>query len=313
MANENAIKYEKESRVEKIIGIVMFVFFGITMFFVIMLCSSAFNAVGNYKLDFGKNKRKMDKNLPNFRDIPCNKDIYKAYFISVAYYLTKKKTDIFGAILLKWVKEDKISITKINNKDLAMNLGESTFDREIEQKLYDMLKEASKDNILESKEFEKWCKKNSNKIIKWFDDLLNEEGNVLVNEGYLKQKGKKGLFYTNVYVDDMFISEGKKLYGLKKYLTEFSKIGEKEPIEVKLWDEYLMYAQIFGIAKEVAKQFKKLYPEIIENSNYGFDYDTFMFVNTISNTSMTYASSYSSSGGGGGSFGGGGAGGAGGR
>ena len=25
-----------------------------------------------------------------------------------------------------------------------------------------------------------------------------------------------------------------------------------------------MYAQIFGIAKEVAKQFKKLYPEIIE-------------------------------------------------
>ena len=133
----------------------------------------------------------MDKNLPNFRDIPCNKDIYKAYFISVAYYLTKKKTDIFGAILLKWVKEDKISITKINNKDLAMNLGESTFDREIEQKLYDMLKEASKDNILESKEFEKWCKKNSNKIIKWFDDLLNEEGNVLVNEGFLKQKGKK--------------------------------------------------------------------------------------------------------------------------
>lgn len=111
----------------------------------------------------------------------------------------------------------------------------------------------------------------------------------------------------------MFISEGKKLYGLKKYLIEFSKIGEKEPIEVKLWDEYLMYAQIFGIAKEVAKQFKKLYPEIIENSNYGFDYDTFMFVNAISNTSMTYASSYSSSGGGGGSFGGGGAGGAGGR
>ena len=142
---------------------------------------------------------------------------------------------------------------------------------------------------------------------------MNEEGNVLVNEGYLKQKGKKGLFYTNVYADDMFISEGKKLYGLKKYLTEFSKIGEKEPIEVKLWDEYLMYAQIFGIAKEVAKQFKKLYPEIIENSNYGFDYDTFMFVNTMSNTSMTYASSYSSSGGCGGSFGGGGAGGAGGR
>ena len=41
--------------------------------------------------------------------------------------------------------------------------------------------------------------------------------------------------------------------GLKKFLKEFSQISKKEPIEVKLWDQYLMYAQIFGIAEQVMK------------------------------------------------------------
>ena len=90
-------------------------------------------------------------------------------------------------------------------------------------------------------------------------------------------------------------------------------IKEREPIEVALWDEYLMYAQIFGIAEEVANQFKKLYPEITENmNNLGYDYGDIAFMYAISRDgirSANSASSHSSSGGGGGSFGGGGGGG----
>ena len=46
-----------------------------------------------------------------------------------------------------------------------------------------------------------------------------------------------------------------------------SLMNEKEAIEVNLWDMYLIYAQIFGIADKVAKQFKKLYPNEIEAYN----------------------------------------------
>ena len=95
----------------------------------------------------------------------------------------------------------------------------------------------------------------------------------------------------------------------------------KEAIEVKLWDEYLMFAYLFGIADKVAKQFKNLYPEYIENLD-NIDFDTIIFLNTISvrsvsaaNTARSRAQSYSSGGGGfssggggGGSFGGGGGG-----
>ena len=91
-----------------------------------------------------------------------------------------------------------------------------------------------------------------------------------------------------------------------------------------LWDEYLMYAQIFGMADEVAEQFKKLYPEIItEMDSFGYSYNDIMFMRAISysgvksaSTAKSRAQSYSSGGGGfssggggGGSFGGGGGGG----
>lgn len=90
-----------------------------------------------------------------------------------------------------------------------------------------------------------------------------------------------------------------------------------------MWEYYLIYAQILGIAEKVAKQFKKLYPELIENTEYGYTYSDIIFINTISYRGMNMATSsmqraqsyssggggFSSGGGGGGSFGGGGGGG----
>ena len=35
----------------------------------------------------------------------------------------------------------------------------------------------------------------------------------------------------------------------------------KEVLEVHIWDEYLMFAYLFGIADKVAKQLKNMYPE----------------------------------------------------
>ena len=104
--------------------------------------------------------------------------------------------------------------------------------------------------------------------------------------------------------------------GLKKFYKEFGSLYDKEAIQVKLWREHLMYAQIFGVAKEVAKEFKALYPtEIMEA-----EIDSVVLVNDFSTSSMSAASTaksraesyssggggFSSGGGGGGSFGGGG-------
>ena len=85
-----------------------------------------------------------------------------------------------------------------------------------------------------------------------------------------------------------------------------------------------MFAQILGMADEVMKQFRKLYPEVLtEMENYNYNYDAFLFANSLSSEGVKAASAarsaaesyssggggFSSGGGGGGSFGGGGGGG----
>ena len=48
--------------------------------------------------------------------------------------------------------------------------------------------EASKDGILESKEFEKWCSKHYTKILNWFNDVLDYENEKLIEAGIKELK-----------------------------------------------------------------------------------------------------------------------------
>ena len=308
-------------------GIFSFIFsniFPIIIFVsIVFAVKSAKNKIGTYKYNFEKGKRNLPKDVPNMRDVPFDNDIYKAYLYSTVYNLSKKKTDFLGAVLLKWLHENKISISKTESKILKKEISVIDLTREftssdtLESKLYEMMKEASRDGILESKEFEKWCNKNYDEILGWFDDVLDYETEKLIEENVLTKEK-----YKQVLVSDTFINDGIKLKGLKNFLEEFSRIDDKEAMEVKMWEYYLIYAQIFGIADKVAKQFKKLYPDYIKdyNDRYGYGLDDIIFINMISTSGMNSAissrqkaNSYSSggggfmsSGGGGGSFGGGG-------
>lgn len=295
---------------------------------IVISAKTAPSANQKYKIVI-PNEDKKTKDVPNFRDIPCNKDIFKAYFIAYNYGLMKKQTDILGAVLLKWLKEKRVNIKKIEKKGLfskeetAIELvNNEEFTSSIEKEIYDMLKTASKDDILESKEFEKWSKTNYKRVLKWFNDALNYEASNLIINGELIKNEKKALFikYSEYTFNDNLKEDARQLIGLKKFLKEFTNIKEREAIDVTLYDEYLMFASIFGIADKVAKQFKELYPDYIQN--YDFDYDDIIFINAFSTTGVNAASvarsraesyssgggGFSSSGGGGGSFGGGGGG-----
>lgn len=316
--------YNESSIFDTIMTILCFVF--PLLIFVIVAIAVSKNGYG-YK----DNKVIDKKNTPLFRDIPCNKDIYLANTLTklnLELFNKYKETNILGAIMLKWVREDKIRFVKeeksgILNKeknsiDLTLN---PTFDNVLEKELFDTMYKASGDGILETKELEKWAKKNYSKFFDLFKRIDKVELTKLENEGHVyKRKDKNECKKKNV-MDDTIYNESTKLYGLKLFLEEFSKMDTKEVLEVKLWDEYLMYAYIFGIADKVAKQLKNLYPEVIQEYNY--DYDTLILINNISSTSVKAASAarsaaesysaggggFSSGGGGGGSFGGGGGGG----
>ncbi len=314
---------EKASIFEVIFGLIStfapFIFIGI------LLASLSKNKYG-----FKNNKVIDKKNTPYFREIPCNKDIYYANTLTklnIELFNKYKETNILGAIILKWVKEDKVVFKNIEkgifNKetstiDLTLN---PTFDNVLEKELFDTMYEASKDGILEPKELETWARKHYSKFFNLFERINKVEMIKLENANHVyKRTTKEECKYKNV-MDDTIYEESTKLYGLKRYLDEFSRIDTKEVLEVKLWDEYLMFAYIFGIADKVAKQLKNMYPEVL--ADYNCDYDTLIFINNISTSTVRAATNarsaaesyssggggFSSGGGGGGSFGGGGGGG----
>ena len=103
---------------------------------------------------------------------------------------------------------------------------------------------------------------------------------------------------------DELKQEAEELLGLKKFLLDYTLIAERQAIEVTLFEKYLIYAQMMGIAKQVAKEFKELYPEIIEQSSFG-TYEDLIFITaytsnyvTAVDTAISRANSYSSGGGG---------------
>ena len=120
-----------------------------------------------------------------------------------------------------------------------------------------------------------------------------------------------------------------KWKAFKNFLTDFGNLKEKELPEIKLWEKYLVYATVFGIAKEVQKTMKIKLSEMSNVDSFYLNswyfHTNYYIGNTISSSvnkvysgsaNTIAAHSSSSSGGGfgggfssGGGFGGGGGGG----
>ena len=263
-ANEGTFEYDygtKQSAWQKILNILS----GL-VHMIIPLGIIGFAASAAMKSGYGyKDNKTIDKkNVPMFRDIPCNKDIYYANTLIFLNNFDYKETNIFGAIILKWLRQGKIAFknetTGIFNKetsmiDLTLN---PTFDLPIEQELFDIMYKASEDGYLESRELEKWAKKHYEKFLGIFNRIKDQKINELKSNNHIYHRVNKEECKKKNVMDDMIYKDSQELYGLKKFLKEFSDMQNKEAIEVKLWDEYLMFAYLFGMADKVAKQFKNL-------------------------------------------------------
>lgn len=338
MAEKGAKKYAKKSGsdfgdrfvgVLSIIGLLVACF--LTVLFTIL---GVIRSEGESKLTIKKDSSISNREIEYFRDIPCNGDIFRAYYIGYSYKLLKNRTDILGALLLKWLKDSLITIEKkeigsLIKKDsdiIVIKRGKlDSITDENEQRLFKMISDASGDGILEKKEFEKWCDSHYELIFGWFKNVMDDERNKLENEGLITVVDTKYLKFYNITTHEAtpaLKQEALELAGLKKYLKEYTLISNREPIEVTLFEYYLIFAQLMGIAKEVAKNFKDIYPDMIQQSHFN-DYDNIVFVNHCMSHGYSAAQSgkaraesyssggggFSSGGGGGGSFGGGGGGG----
>lgn len=89
--------------------------------------------------------------------------------------------------------------------------------------------------------------------------------------------------------------EVRQVYGLKKFLQEFTLIDERHVLEVGLWKEYLVFATLFGIAKQVYNDLKKIWPDyttLAPQDALLMDTDIYTDVATHTLYGMTYVEHY---------------------
>ena len=201
-------------------------------------------------------KRKIDD---WHHEVPVDGDLSAAWFVisegSRFGVRNKDKQQLYGAYFLKWILEGKMKAIPDPKKDSRVNLvitPESEFDDDVEASFFRMAVEAAgSDGILQAREFERWSKDHSTRLTTWPDKVAGKGWGYFVAHKFFR-KGKE------------CNAEGQaaatQVIGFKNHLKDFTISDEREVSEVALWKNYLVFAQLFGIADQVAKQMQKLFP-----------------------------------------------------
>ncbi len=170
----------------------------------------------------------------------------------------EKPESAIGAYFMKWIYEGVL--VPVDNGSGAYNLKLSSstpdFSTDCEESLYKIVKKAAGSNeILEKNEFNTWAEKHYGQVVGW--------------PKVVKRNGKSEY---EAFSGDK-VAEAAKLLKFKNFLNEFTLSRERAVSEVALWGQYLVFAQLFGIADKVAKGLAKLYPSDFTefSSRYGLD------------------------------------------
>jgi hypothetical protein len=219
------------------------------------------------------------RNAPYCRELPFDGNIGATYARLCDVYRTNVGS-VIGCFLLKWLRTGQMEIAAI------ADYGEATIQLRAERpdltlheaSLYRMLVAAAgQDMVLQNKDLKKWAIKNHLGIERWLLEYRAFYKNELVKMGVYEVENTE--FRDTPLAKDMTL----RAFGFKRYLVDFTSVHEREAREGGLpvagrpgsdwpfqsvdegearevWDQYLIFAQLFGIADRVAEQFKELCP-----------------------------------------------------
>ena len=271
----------------------------------------------------GKRKKAINghyKSAAYYREVPLSGNIEASYALAEEFDQAGDEGNLIAAAFLKLInagclepiseksvgffgkEKESISLRLIRRPELA---GLTAY------RLYELLEAAcGSDRILQEKELEKYCQKHHDVIHEIIEAAKQLGNETLAKMGCFdtaKQARPLGLSQHG-------ISQLQSLMGFKKYLLEFSLIGERTIAESVIWQDFLTFAALLGIADKAMEQFEKVYPETTvysTNAHYyyliAFRYRTASY--ETSQQARSSGSGGSSSFGGGGGFSGGGGGG----
>ena len=196
-------------------------------------------------------RKKVNKDLLWYRDIPLGGDLQQTNDMLNAYkYFNTDYNHLLSACILKLINLGAITIEQqLNEKGknvqnfVIHDLKDGDKQPVLLKKVHQIFqKAAGSDTILEPKELKSFMRSNYNQSIT--DSFINTLHTKTSLSSYKDR-----------------LDEARQVFGLKKYLKEFSLIDERHVQEVSLWKDYMIYATLFGIADQVIKDMKQINPE----------------------------------------------------
>jgi uncharacterized membrane protein YgcG len=204
-----------------------------------------------YLIYIWRARRKVMKDLNWYRDIPYDGNLQQTNNVLNAYkYFGTDYNNLLSACILKLINLGAITIEQHLDKKGKNVQNFVIHPLKDEQDLPVLLKKvhaifqqaAGKDTVLEPKELKAYMKSAYNQNIT--DSFIST-------------------LHTKTSISNLkdHLDEVRQVFGLKKYLKEFSLIDERHVGEVALWKDYMIYATLFGIADQVIRDMKKINPE----------------------------------------------------
>lgn len=210
------------------------------------------------------------------REIPCNGNLLIANLLMrhTAWSERIKKSALLEACLLRFIQRGLLRIEPTPGRDeqisLRINQQQASINRltKTESSLFNMLIEAAGLNgILEIDEFSRWGRKtkNATKIHNWMNSVSVALDELRQAGGLVHESEERKKWFGKTRETVILSSEGKAMLqgtiGFRKYLLDFTLVNEKRAVEVALWDDYLVFAALFGCAQQVSAELLRLKPE----------------------------------------------------
>lgn len=201
------------------------------------------------------------------RDIPFDGDLDASYYTLESLGEVQKDNSLASALILRMVYKGFLNVGRDARDNIEISFNDSKDRSTLSTSahlLYDMMKEAAgSDMILQHNEFKKWANSHKNSIRIWANDSKTNAVQTLTGNRW-----KLGSRWTEAGK-----AKACETYGFKKFLSEFTNMEDKTSIEVNMWQEYMVYAALFGIADKVARELKEINPQVFDQV-FVYDYGT---------------------------------------
>ena len=210
-----------------------------------------------------KENKKFAASVDYFADVPNGGNIEVTHYLARTFDVSSEDRLIIGALMVSMMNKKCLEL-----RETVDTYGNAQPVRELyllaepdtlpERRLFYILSAAAYGTgVLQEQALEEYAYYHYEEIQRFLHTTRTNGEEAFTNMGgFLKNSGNRIKHLSDIGKDELA-----QVIGFKKYLEEHARMAEHDIWEANLWQDYMVYATLFGVSEEVVKQLNILYPE----------------------------------------------------